>query len=54
MEPRGSAAEFDQASGRITLYTSCQPAGLQKTLAKTSQEPMDKVRVRGDVGGISE
>jgi carbon-monoxide dehydrogenase large subunit len=54
MEPRGSAAEFDQASGRITLFTSCQnPAGLQKTLAEDILKvPMDKVRVRvGDVGG---
>jgi carbon-monoxide dehydrogenase large subunit len=54
MEPRGSAAEFDQASGRITLFTSCQnPAGLQKTLAEDILKvAMDKVRVRvGDVGG---
>jgi carbon-monoxide dehydrogenase large subunit len=54
MEPRGSAAELDQASGRITLFTSCQnPAGLQKTLAEEILKvPMDKVRVRvGDVGG---
>ena len=54
MEPRGSAAEFDPASGRITLFTSCQnPAGLQKTLAEEILKlPMDKVRVRvGDVGG---
>ena len=54
MEPRGSAAEFDQASGRVTLFTSCQnPAGLQKTLAEDILKvPMDKVRVRvGDVGG---
>ncbi len=54
MEPRGSAAELDAASGRITLSTSCQnPAGLQKTLAEEILKvPMDKVRVRvGDVGG---
>jgi carbon-monoxide dehydrogenase large subunit len=54
MEPRGSAAEFDQASGRITLFTSCQnPAGLQKTLVEDILKvAMDKVRVRvGDVGG---
>jgi carbon-monoxide dehydrogenase large subunit len=54
MEPRGSAAEFDRASGRITLFTSCQnPAGLQKTLAEEILKvPMDKVRVCvGDVGG---
>ena len=54
MEPRGSAAEFDAASGRITLFTSCQnPAGLQQTLAEAILKlPKDKVRVRvGDVGG---
>lgn len=54
MEPRGSAAEFDRASGRVTLFTSCQnPAGLQKNLAEDILKvPMDKVRVRvGDVGG---
>lgn len=54
MEPRGSLAEFDPASGRVTLVTSCQnPAGLQKTLAEDILKvPMDKVRVRvGDVGG---
>ena len=54
MEPRGSVAEFDKASGRITLHTSCQnPAGLQKTLAENILKlPMDKVRVRvPDVGG---
>lgn len=54
MEPRGSIGEFDKASGRITLHTSCQnPAGLQKTLAESVLKlPMEKVRVRvGDVGG---
>ncbi|MEX0957827.1 MAG: xanthine dehydrogenase family protein molybdopterin-binding subunit [Burkholderiales bacterium] len=54
MEPRGSIGEFDKASGRITLHTSCQnPAGLQKTLAEAVLKvPMEKVRVRvGDVGG---
>jgi carbon-monoxide dehydrogenase large subunit len=54
MEPRGSIAEFDAASGRFTLHTSCQnPAGLQKTLAEgILKVPMDKVRVRVyDVGG---
>jgi aerobic carbon-monoxide dehydrogenase large subunit len=54
MEPRGSVAEFDKGSGRITLHTSCQnPAGLQKTLAENILKlPMDKVRVRvPDVGG---
>jgi aerobic carbon-monoxide dehydrogenase large subunit len=54
MEPRGSIAEFDKASGRITLHTSCQnPAGLQKTLAENILNvAMDRVRVRvPDVGG---
>ncbi len=54
MEPRGSIAEFDAGSGRITLRTSCQnPAGLQKTLAESCLKvPMKDVRVIvGDVGG---
>jgi carbon-monoxide dehydrogenase large subunit len=54
MEPRGSQAEYDKASGRITLYTSCQnPAGLQGTLADAILKvPRADVRVRvGDVGG---
>jgi carbon-monoxide dehydrogenase large subunit len=54
MEPRGSIAEFDARSGRITLRTSCQnPAGLQKILAESCLKvPMQSVRVVvGDVGG---
>jgi aerobic carbon-monoxide dehydrogenase large subunit len=54
MEPRGSIAEFDAGSGRVTLRTSCQnPAGLQKTLAEGCLKvPMKSVRVVvGDVGG---
>ncbi|MEO8009269.1 MAG: xanthine dehydrogenase family protein molybdopterin-binding subunit, partial [Betaproteobacteria bacterium] len=54
MEPRGSIAEFDAGSGRLTLRTSCQnPAGLQKTLAESCLKvPMQNVRVIvGDVGG---
>jgi carbon-monoxide dehydrogenase large subunit len=54
LEPRGCLGEFDQASGRIVLRTTCQnPAGLQKTLAEAIfNVPMDKVRVLvGDVGG---
>ena len=54
MEPRGSIAEFDAGSGRVTLRTSCQnPAGLQKTLAEACLKvPMKDVRVIvGDVGG---
>ena len=54
MEPRGSVAEFDKASGRLTLHTSCQnPAGLQEKLADAILKmPRAKVRVTvGDVGG---
>ncbi len=54
MEPRGSIAQFDAGSGRITLRTSCQnPAGLQKTLAESCLKiPLQSVRVVvGDVGG---
>ncbi|MEO8166456.1 MAG: molybdopterin cofactor-binding domain-containing protein, partial [Betaproteobacteria bacterium] len=54
MEPRGSIAEFDAGSGRVTLRTSCQnPAGLQKTLAESCLKvPLQSVRVIvGDVGG---
>lgn len=54
MEPRGSIAEFDPKSGRVTLRTSCQnPAGLQKTLAEACLKvPAKDVRVVvGDVGG---
>jgi carbon-monoxide dehydrogenase large subunit len=54
MEPRGSIAEFDAASSRVTLRTSCQnPAGLQKTLAEGCLKvPLKDVRVVvGDVGG---
>ncbi|MBI1398405.1 MAG: molybdopterin-dependent oxidoreductase [Betaproteobacteria bacterium] len=54
MEPRGTVAEFDTASGRYTMRTSCQnPAGLQKTLAEgILKVPAEKVRVVvGDVGG---
>ena len=54
MEPRGSAAEFDKASGRLTLHTSCQnPSGLQEKLADAILKmPRANVRVKvGDVGG---
>ena len=54
MEPRGSAAEFDKASGRLTLHTSCQnPSGLQEKLADAILKmPRANVRVTvGDVGG---
>ena len=54
MEPRGSIGDYDDASGRVTLYASCQnPAGYRDTLADAVLKiPKDKVRVRvGDVGG---
>ena len=54
MEPRGSAAQFDKASGRLTLHTSCQnPSGLQEKLADAILKmPRANVRVTvGDVGG---
>jgi carbon-monoxide dehydrogenase large subunit len=54
MEPRGSIGEYDAASGRMILRTSCQnPAGLQKGLAEVIfKVPMDQVRVLvTDVGG---
>ncbi|MFO1320270.1 MAG: xanthine dehydrogenase family protein molybdopterin-binding subunit [Burkholderiales bacterium] len=54
MEPRGSIGEFDPATGRYLLRTSCQnPAGLQKTLAEAVlQVPAEMVRVTvTDVGG---
>jgi len=54
MEPRGSIGDYDKASGRLLLHTSCQnPAGLQKTLADAIfKVPAEQVRVRvGDVGG---
>ncbi|KPK26194.1 MAG: carbon monoxide dehydrogenase [Betaproteobacteria bacterium SG8_40] len=54
MEPRGSIGDFDEKTGRVTLYTSCQnPAGLQGTLADAVLKiPKEQVRVRvGDVGG---
>ena len=41
MEPRGTVAEFDKASGRVTVHTSCQnPAGLQKALAESIRETL--------------
>ncbi|MFN0039137.1 MAG: xanthine dehydrogenase family protein molybdopterin-binding subunit [Burkholderiales bacterium] len=54
MEPRGSIAEFDTGTERVTLRTSCQnPSGLQGTLAEAVLKiPKGKVRVIvGDVGG---
>ena len=54
MEPRGSIAQFDAQTGRVTLRTSCQnPSGLQGMLADAVLKiPKDKVRVIvGDVGG---
>jgi carbon-monoxide dehydrogenase large subunit len=54
MEPRGSIGDYDESSGRVTLYASCQnPAGYRDTLADAVLKiPKEKVRVRvGDVGG---
>ena len=53
LEPRGCAAEFDRASGRLTFHaTSQNPAGYQGTLAKLLGLAPEQVRVVvGDVGG---
>ena len=53
IEPRAACAEFDAATGRITLAASSQnPAGMQKTLAGMLGLAPEKVRVTvGDVGG---
>lgn len=54
MEPRGSIGDYDEETGRVTLFASCQnPAGYRDTLADAVLNiPKEKVRVRvGDVGG---
>ncbi|MBP8308971.1 MAG: xanthine dehydrogenase family protein molybdopterin-binding subunit [Burkholderiaceae bacterium] len=54
LEPRGTLAEFDAASGRFTVRTSCQnPATLRGALAgSVLNVPPEQVRVVvGDVGG---
>lgn len=54
IEPRGSIGDYDEKTGRVTLYASCQnPAGYRDTLADAVLKiPKEKVRVRvGDVGG---
>lgn len=53
LEPRGCAAEFDAASGRLTFHASSQnPASFQGTIAKMLKLAHDQVRVVvGDVGG---
>ena len=53
LEPRGCVAEFDAASGRVTVHASSQnPAGFQATIAQLLALPPEKVRVVvGDVGG---
>jgi carbon-monoxide dehydrogenase large subunit len=53
LEPRGGAAEFDAASGRLTFHASSQnPASWQGTLSKMLGLAHDRVRVVvGDVGG---
>lgn len=54
LEPRGTSASFDAASGRLTMHTSCQnPATLRTVLAgAVLNMPPEKVRVVvTDVGG---
>ena len=53
LEPRAGAAEFDAASGRVTVHASSQnPAGFQKSIASVLGMAPEAVRVRvGDVGG---
>jgi carbon-monoxide dehydrogenase large subunit len=54
LEPRGTLAQFDPASGRFTVRTSCQnPATLRGALAgSVLNVPPEQVRVVvGDVGG---
>jgi carbon-monoxide dehydrogenase large subunit len=53
MEPRGGAASFDAASGRLTYRASSQnPAGFQKVIADALNMAADRVRVTvADVGG---
>ena len=54
LEPRSTLAEYDPASGRLTLRVSCQtPAGLRDELCEfVLSVPKDSVRVVvGDVGG---
>lgn len=53
LEPRACAAQFDPASGRLTLHASSQnPAGFQKALAGLLKMPAEKIRVVvGEVGG---
>jgi carbon-monoxide dehydrogenase large subunit len=53
LEPRAGAAEFEAASGRLTVHASSQnPAGLQKALAAVLKVDPATIRVRvGDVGG---
>jgi carbon-monoxide dehydrogenase large subunit len=53
LEPRGCVAQFDVASGRLTVHASSQnPAGFQGTIAQLLALPPEKVRVVvGDVGG---
>jgi carbon-monoxide dehydrogenase large subunit len=53
MEPRATLAEFDAATGRLTLRVSCQtPTGLRDTLCDMFGIAQDRVRVVvGDIGG---
>ncbi|MFO1068985.1 MAG: xanthine dehydrogenase family protein molybdopterin-binding subunit [Geminicoccaceae bacterium] len=53
MEPRASVAEFDKASGRVTVHTCTQgPWSFRDTIANNLGLEKDKVRViTADVGG---
>ncbi len=54
LEPRATSAEYDAASGRFTVRTTCQnPASMRTALADAVLKvPGEKVRiVVGDVGG---
>ena len=54
LEPRATLADYDPATGRITLTVSCQtPTGVRDELCEAVLGiPKDRMRVRvGDVGG---
>ena len=53
IEPRSTLATFDDATGRLTLRTSCQtPTGFRDELCDVLGIAVDRVRVVvGDVGG---
>ncbi len=53
IETRGLVADFDPASGELTVHAATQsPQGMRHQLASTLRMPMDKLRVlTQDVGG---